>query len=211
MSAADTFERHAENLIRAKEGIDRVLAGLAEHRPPITAKDIAPDGCNFTDRSIEHDCVAWMRSRYTPVDASEMLHDPDLWELLSLGERFAVREVDLGYEVIDTDTDETVCECSDEDEAIIEAGDRNREATMEGLCGFPFAQSWGYEISRDDVEKFERAGFVVWLYDGDRYIAGIDGGGYSFAAPHYLPVYLEDHDGSTIPTSTGPRRVEVKS
>lgn len=211
-----TAERMAA-LKMTRDEADRNMQELARELPPLTMKEVCPDRCNIGDRTIRSNIARFM-DRYTRIDTSLLdTDDIDKWELLTGSERYEVREIpdpddaegdvpSVVYQVWDTEEREQVGDTFyKEYRADDEARSLNLEHQREHLYGFPFAHTWGWAISRYDVERFEAAGFVVWLYDGFEYIAGIDGGGYSFEGAHYIRVYWDCMSGSVVETDDGYR------
>lgn len=228
-------DRCAELLVRSRDDIDRALRELAERREPLTLKDITPDNCNIPDREIEL-AVRKLRDSYDSIDVSVLdttsTSACEKWELIAgwcdrykvrvctRYERHAPSASDIPAEnywvVLDTENDDQNaselgdCEAAyyDEAEANEACARLNREETTVNLNGFPFAQTYGYEIEEGEAEEFASCGFLVWKYDDDKVIAGIDGGGYSMDGAHWAPLLYLKRKGRTIETSTGPRRVE---
>lgn len=229
-ATARCAELNAIELIKARKELDVQLANLADERPALTLDAITPDRCNIPDRVIEGEIRAF-RNRYDGIDVTDLAdengnQDPEKWEHIAGGrdsERFEVREIPdpdyapaseddetpVVYAVVDTEGagDGIVETFMDEDDAESDRDERNREAFGESLYGFPFAHNHGYVIDGWDVESFAAAGFLVWLYDGDKYIVGIDGGGYSFDGAHWAPLFFSRMAGVKIETETGPRIV----
>jgi hypothetical protein len=219
---SDQYQTTAEAAVTLIKSTRDLLRALAELRPPITLADITPDRCNIPDREIKGE-IEKLKGRYNVIDVTDLAdedgnHDVEKWERVGGGpERFDVVDVSPEDEdtevwnVIDTENEnEIVGTFDDEDDANADAEERNREDTEEGLCGFPFAHNYGVEIDRFEIDQFAEAGFLVYRYNGDKLIAGIDGGGYSFDGAHWAPLlYAKAKAGGwTIETSTGPRRVE---
>lgn len=223
----DPYETEARNIINGIKIFRARLAELADLRPPITLADITPDMCNIPDREIAAE-IQTFRNRFNQIDVSDFTADDGCsqniedWELVAGGSlRYSSREIylegdddDVKYDVIDTEdgdrsvlgTDSLFDDGADADNECME---RNRDATMESLHGFPFAHNYGVVIEQYDVELFANAGFLVWRYKGDKLIAGIDGGGYSFEGAHWAPLFHARAvlGGWLVETSTGPRRV----
>jgi hypothetical protein len=63
---------------------------------------------------------------------------------------------------------------------------------------FPCAHGWMYhpdfsldeEWIRENIEKVETCGFLVFETDETGILLGVDGGGYSFVDEHWHPLYL---------------------
>lgn len=215
-------------LVKERQEIADTLSQLAELRAPLTMADITPDLCNFPDRVIEGEVRALM-DRYNTIDVSDLADDDgnqdvETWEHVAGGpEPFEVRAVpdpsfepnDVDdeypevYQVVDTDSDDVAETFDDESDAENDRDERNREYREENLHGFPFAHNYAVEIERFEVEDFADAGFLVYEYRGDKLIAGIDGGGYSFMGQHWSRVFHAKavRGGWKVETSTGPRRV----
>lgn len=219
----DKYLTEAQRLMAGIALYQTELSNLAQVRPPITLNEVCRDRCNFTDRTVEAQVQAFM-NRYDAVYVPDLakLEDPESWELVAGGggaERYAVKRIEgrepteaAEFWVYDTEDSITVGHSYDEDEepdCCDEVDRRNAEHTLENLNGFPFAQSYGYEIESFEIEQFAAAGFLVYRYDGDRLIAGIDGGGYSFLGAHWAPLYWAKALAGewVVDTDTGPRRV----
>lgn len=220
----DDLTNEALSLIGQRNAIDSKLQALAALRPALTMRDITPDLCNIPDGVIE-DQICRLRGQYDRIDCALLdTEDIDKWELVGGGsERFVVQadrrnlidEIDghnlndeeVTYQVVDSETGEAE-DFVDEDDATSAAEVYNHDDTTENLHGFPFAQTWGYLLEGEwEIEQFASCGFLVWRYDGDKLIAGIDGGGYSFDGQHWAPLFYGKRRGQTIDTITGPRRV----
>lgn len=206
------LKQDAERLLRVIANARQRLEEIGRIRPAFTMSDITPDRCNFPDRIIEAQ-VRRFRDSFDSIDVSEDCDTDDVekWDLVAGGStRYEVEETgDDEWCVIDTEDDRRhLVSGLTEEEAEDQAADSNREDTLERLYGFPFAQNVGYIISTHDVERFAAAGFLVWRYDDNRLIAGIDGGGYSMDGAHWAPVFFEARRGQLIDTEQGPRMVQ---
>jgi len=81
------------------------------------------------------------------------------------------------------------------------------------LHGFPFAWNMGWVLEGTHwLDELSQAGFLVYRYDDDTIIAGIDGGGYSFMDAHFKPLYaaLAEKNGWLVETKHGTRLITTK-
>lgn len=221
----DDRDSHLDVVLHVMEQIkimQQEIRTLAMVRPPIGMQDITADRCNIPDRAIEAQVVS-LRHRYNAVDCSALDQDPEKWELLAgESERYVVEtrpdpdfipatEEDENpglWFVVDTEEDDAEL-FDDEDDANTACEEYNREDTTNNLAGFPFAQTYGFELeSKYEVGQFASAGFLVYRYDDDKYIAGVDGGGYDQTGGHWAPLFYAKYKGTIIETETGPRRLE---
>ena len=93
---------------------------------------------------------------------------------------------------------------------LLSALSEDDESEPPELYGFPFAWNTGWVLEEKYwVPELTAAGFLVYRYDGDAIIAGIDGGGYAFMDAHFMPLYaaLAEKHGWMVETDHGPRRV----
>lgn len=206
-------------LIKARETIDSQLRALADIRPPVSYLSLIAARCNFEDRSFEREVEQW-KEQHDSIDCSVLPdEDGDKWEIVHGSDRYEVRAVAepmaeggaIAWRVIDT-VDRIAEPFDDEDEACSACERYNAEDYRENCAGFPFAQTYGFEIEEREVEWFASAGFVVVRYDGDKLIAGIDGGGYSLLGAHWAPAfwsYLTSGYPGLVETDSGPRRPEL--
>lgn len=207
---------------------------LARVLPPITFDDVCADGCNV-DSTFERDVRRFMADRMQPIDVTLLVdgehHDPEKWFLLT--PRYEGRELpptakdasdegegedDVTYGVFDLDEQEFVKDGEDvlrfDDED--DADDHARELQMdedESRHGFPFAWNTGWIVEHQSwIDDLRSCGFLVYRYDGDQIIAGIDGGGYSFMGAHHAPFYarLAARFDWLVETKDGPRRIVNK-
>ena len=192
---------------------------LGRTLPPVKFTDLIADRCNFLDRSFERDVDEFMQKHLTPLDTTLInREDPDKWELLT--PRYESREVEGGYAVWDYSMGEFVTlEDDDAVEVFAEAGDADEKMCdlqaeeEQALCGFPFAWNNGWVVENTYwLDEMRAAGFLVYRYDGEAIIAGIDGGGYSFRGAHFAPLYaaLAAKNGWMVRTNAGPRYLTLE-
>lgn len=219
-------DKNTATLARMRE-ISEQLSRLIGERvdlgrtlPPVRYADLVRDG-NFIDRSFERDVEEFVQKHLTPIDTTLLdCEDPDKWELLT--PRYESREIERGrgYAVWDYDTGKFVTQ-EDEDvvEVFAEAGDADermcdlQSEAEESRYGFPFAWNTGWVLENTYwLDEVRSAGFLVYQYDGDAIIAGIDGGGYSFKGAHFAPLYaaLAAKNGWMVRTNAGPRYLTTK-
>lgn len=208
---------------------------LARALPPITLKDVCPDGHNV-EAAFERDVRRFMADRMQPIDVTML--DPtdedeaysfdkiERWELLT--PRYEVRELDAtddegeplfgifdhdeGGFVDDEDDDVGVLKFDDESDADDRCSDLNNE-DKENLHGFPFAWNIGWIVDHKSwIDDLRACGFLVYRFDGDKLIAGIDGGGYSFMGAHFAPFYarLAARNEWLVETKDGPRLIKAE-
>ena len=207
------------------EQISRLIgerADLGRTLPPVKFTDLLPDRCNFRDRSFERDVDEFRRTHLAPIDTSLLdREDPDKWELLT--PRYESREIEGGYAVWDYNTGTFVTQ-EDEDgndgvAVFDDAGDADERMCdlqaeeEQALCGFPFAWNNGWVVENTYwLDEMRAAGFLVYRYDGEAIIAGIDGGGYSFRGAHFAPLYaaLAAKNGWMVRTNAGPRYLTLE-
>lgn len=197
---------------------------LARALPPITFADVCKDRCNFTDSAFEADVRKFIQGWMKDIDVTMLdTSDPDKWECLTprytAGELDPTEDGDEQYGVIDHEIDSFVTD-DDDDKPL--AFDSEREAARhasdlecesEHRYGFPFAQNIGSLIENESwIDDLRACGFVVYRYEGDQIIAGIDGGGYSFTGAHFAPFYarIAARNGWLVETKDGPRRIVNK-
>jgi len=192
---------------------------LGRTLPPVKFTDLCADRCNFRDRSFERDVDEFMQKHLSSIDTTLInREDPDKWELLT--PRYESREIEGGYAVWDYDTGKFVTqENEDAVEVFAEAGDADermcdlQSEDEQTLCGFPFAWNNGWMVENTYwLDEMRAAGFLVYRYDGDTLIAGIDGGGYSFKGAHFAPLYaaLAVKNGWMVRTNAGPRYLTLE-
>jgi hypothetical protein len=207
------------------EQISRLIGervDLGRTLPPVRYRDLLPDRCNFRDRSFERDVDEFKQTHMNAIDVTLLdREDPDKWELLT--PRYESREIEGGYAVWDYDTGTFVTQ-EDEDgnagQAVFDdAGDADermcdlQSEAEESRCGFPFAWNTGWVVENTYwLDEMRAAGFLVYRYDGDTLIAGIDGGGYSFKGAHFAPLYaaLAVKNGWMVRTNAGPRYLTLE-
>ena len=190
---------------------------LARELPPVAFSDLCGDGTNVTDRAFEVSIRAWMSGNMSPIDTTLLdREDFEKWELLT--PRYEAREAEEGYRVWDHDTGDW----ADDDDGQKLVFD-NPDDADEKMCdlqhndeqsrhGFPFAWNTGWGVENTYwLAELQAAGFVVYRYDGDTLIAGIDGGGYSFMGAHFAPLYaaLAAKNDWLVETDDGPRRITM--
>jgi len=218
-------ERMIERMKEITELINRLYgerADLGRKLPPVRYKDLVRDG-NFIDRTFERGVDKFMREHMTALDTTLLdREDPDKWELLL--PRYETREVEGGYAVWDHDEGAFVSGESADGDAVGVLTFEEAQDADERMCdlqsedeqnrhGFPFAWNWGWVLGNDYwLDELRGAGFLVYRYDGDAIIAGIDGGGYSFKGAHFAPLYaaLAAKNGWMIETNAGPRYLTLE-
>lgn len=218
-------ERMLDRMNEITELINRLYterAELGRQLPPVRYKDLVPDGCNFRDLTFSRGVDKFMQERMTALDTTLLdRDDPDKWELLT--PRYEVREVEVDettrYGVWDHVAGEYVkgedgepLAFEDESDADDKRCDLEADAD-ECRYGFPFAWNTGWVVEKDYwLDELRDAGFLVYRYDGDTIIAGIDGGGYSFKGAHFAPLYatLAAKHGWMIETNAGPRFITME-
>lgn len=172
----------------------------------------------------------WFAFALSPIDTNILSKEEDEWTQLfaeTLDGPWKVRaltEEDEGYEEgeeqfilfndEDDSEDDDVSDWGTEQDKEDEAQERNREDDRnKARYGFPFAWNTGWIVSdsfwRLHSEDIAAAGFLAYEYQ-DVNIIGVDGAGYSFEAPHFIPLYLACHKGDNVQTSAGHRRVVGK-
>lgn len=160
--------------------------------PPVTFDEVK------NDRAFEQAVREWMRVWMPSIDSTLLdRNDYDKWELLT--QRYEERD----GRVFDTHEGEFV---EDED---ADMDDLERE-WRDTFCGFPFAWNTAWTLEGEHwTDELSAAGFLVYRYDGDTIIAGIDGGGYAFMDAHFKPLYaaLAAQNGWLIETVNGPRLI----
>lgn len=193
--------------------------------PPITFEDVCPDGHNV-ESAFGRDVSRFMQDRMKEIDVTMLdVSDPDKWELLT--QRYKVGELeptgtdddrDVRYGVLDLD-DERFVEDEDDDGKPLAFDDKSdaqercyelNSEDDENRHGFPFAWNTGFVVENESwIDDLRACGFLVYRYDGDQIIAGIDGGGYSFMGAHFAPFYarLAAKHGWLVETKNGPRRM----
>lgn len=197
--------------------------------PPITFKDVCPDGHNV-ESTFERDVSRFLQDRMKEIDVTMLdTNDPDKWEFLT--PRYAVGELEptgideddrdvqpVQYGVIDLDNERFVEYEDNEGKPLAfddksDAQERCYELNSEddeNRHGFPFACNTGFVVENERwIDDLRACGFLVYRYDGDKLIAGIDGGGYSFMGAHFAPFYarLAARNGWLVETKDGPRRM----
>lgn len=189
--------------------LERQTLGLT--LPPVTLTDLE------NDRAFENNVRDWMRLWMTSIDTTLLDRDYDKWELLI--ERYEVRELqdaqgEVVYGVYDL-VDDVLLDGTayDESDMHLKADDLERE-WKDGFLGHPFAWNTGWVLAHTHwLDELKSAGFLVYEYDGDAIIAGIDGAGYSFMDQHFKPLYarLAEKNGWLVATEDGPRRIVFKA
>jgi len=168
---------------------------IGKSLPPVTVDDVKDD------HEFVKSVRAWMRVWMTPIDTTLLDRDNfEKWELLTT--RYEERD----DRVFDTHEGEFV---EDED---ADMDDLERE-WRDGFCGFPFAWNTGWVLEGEHwLDELSAAGFLVYKYDDDAIIAGIDGGGYAFMDAHFIPLYaaLAEKRGWLVETTNGPRYITTK-
>lgn len=197
---------------------------LARELPPVRFTDLCSDGTNVTDRAFEVSVRAWMNENMSPIDTTLLdREDSEKWELLT--PRYEVRQSDpmdeeslwyvwdrqeagfVSEEILDEPVafeEEWLAQ-----DALLSLEDENINA----LAAFPFAWNTGWVLdSTYWLAELQAAGFLVYRYDGDAIIAGIDGGGYSFMGAHFAPLYaaVAAKNDWLVETDDGPRRITMR-
>jgi hypothetical protein len=195
-----------ESMISLTREIDALIAkrrAIGENLPPVKLDDVK------NDPVFERSVLDWMIQRMPTIDTTLLdRDDADKWERLT-PPRFDAREVDGGWRVYDSNTDDFASETCDE----YDARDLADQYESECMYGFPFAWNTGWMLDHDDwLDELHEVGFLVYRYDGDAVIAGIDGGGYAFMDAHFKPLYaaLAEKYEWLVETSHGPRRITTK-
>lgn len=204
-------------------------AELGRSLPPVRYADLVRDG-NFIDRTFERHVEEFMQGSLKPIDTTLLdREDPEKWELLTPRyelrettietrdgeeEAWAIFDHDEGRLVTgeDEDGEETPLYFAFESLAEDACSDLNAE-DEQNRCGFPFAWNTGWVVeSTYWLEELRAAGFLVYRYDGDAIVAGIDGGGYSFKGAHFAPLCaaLASKHGWMVRTNAGPRYLTTK-
>jgi len=188
-----SIERMQE-LTKSIDALTQERREIGQSLPPVTLAEVKDD------RAFEQGVRAWMRVWMPLIDTTLLdRNDYDKWELLT--HRYEERD----DRVFDTHEGEFV---ADED-ADMDALEREWQ---DGFHGFPFAWNTGWVLEGDHwLDELSAAGFLVYRYDDDTIVAGIDGGGYSFMDAHFKPLYaaLAERHGWLVDTVAGPRRVTV--
>jgi hypothetical protein len=195
---------------------------LARELPPVRFTDLCSDG-NVTDRAFEVSVRAWMSQNMNPIDTTLLDRegeDSEKWELLT--PRYTLREDLSGWQILDHDLGGFVTlEDDDGNENTLvfeeeweaqEKRDELEDENINALAAFPFAWNTGWVLEGTYwLAEFQAAGFLVYRYDGDAIIAGIDGGGYSFMGAHFAPLYaaLAAKNDWLVETDDGPRRITM--
>lgn len=168
---------------------------LGHSLPPVTLDEVEDD------REFETHIREWMSEWMPSIDTTLLdRDDTEKWELLT--QRYEERD----GRVYDTHESEFV---EDED------ADRDElELEWEGsFAAFPFAWNTGWVLEGNRwVDELGAAGFLVYRYNDDAIIVGIDGGGYSFMDAHFKPLYaaLAEKNGWLVETKHGPRRITTQ-
>lgn len=206
-------------------------AELGRSLPPVRYGDLIADGCNFLDRAFERDVEEFMQKHLTPIDTPLLDRDDfEKWELLT--PRYELRatfietrdsDEEEAWCIFDHDTGHLVTEADEEGEEVplYFAFESDAESARDDLeredeqsrYGFPFAWNTGWVVEDTYwLDELRSAGFLVYRYDGDAVIAGIDGGGYSFKGAHFAPLYaaLAAKNGWMVRTNAGPRYLTLK-
>lgn len=196
--------------------------------PPVKFTDLVPDRCNFSDAAFSADVERFIERHLKSIDTTRLDRDDlDKWDLLTW--RYEVREFLVGgfgeetrfglwdreegaFVVDEDDEDEGPLGFEDEADADEECRDKNHE-WQDCFHGFPFAWNTGWILDgRYWLKEASDSGFVAYQYDGDEYIIGIDGAGYSFKGAHFAPFYarLAAKNGWLVQTDSGPRRITME-
>jgi hypothetical protein len=223
-------EATAQLLTLLNETTSRALALLGQEREPITLYDVMGGrGSDITDHTFRGDMDATLASRLQRSNVDHYPNrDPESWEIHpdAHSTRYLVRESDqddetvyhvydtdyIEAELLDPDTDHEQVPSYDEydEDDAQQAADEGNRQDAHPTHAHPFAWNVCWEVEHEsDVSFLRDAGFVVWIYEGDTIVAGIDGGGYDFASHHFAPLLLAlalAH-GWTVATEIGPRRV----
>lgn len=238
MTEQNTTTRNAPATVGDLRALTEKIAALEDQRrelaralPPITLKDVCADGCNV-DREFERDVQRFMSSRMSEIDVTLLVddehHDIEKWFLLT--PRYEGRELPpvakdasadyededaVQYGVFDLDEQEfvkdgdDVLRFDDEDDADDHARELQGDED-DSRHGFPFAWNTGWIVEHESwIDDLRACGFIVYRYNGDEIIAGIDGGGYSFMGAHFAPFYarLAARFDWLVETKDGPRRI----
>lgn len=218
ISPENTMLSKLQTLTRAIEMMRYEQHKLARELPPVRFTDLCSDG-NVTDRAFEVSVRAWMSGNMSPIDTTLLdREDFEKWELLT--PRYTLREDLSGWQILDHDLGGFVTlEDDDGNENTLvfeeewEAQDKRDELEDENTNhGFPFAWNTGWVLDNTYwLAELQAAGFLVYRYDGDTVIAGIDGGGYSFMGAHFAPLYaaIAAKNDWLVETDDGPRRITM--
>jgi hypothetical protein len=180
---------------------------IGKSLPPVTLDEVEHD----------HDFVesvrTWVHEWMTPIDTTLLdREDYEKWELLT--RRHGVsKNGDGAFAVWDAHDQEYVGEPTEHEDEAREIADNLEDEWQAHFHGFPFAWNTGWLLEGTHwLDELSQAGFLVYRYDGDTIIAGIDGGGYSFMDAHFKPLYaaLAEKHGWMVGTINGPRRIVAK-
>lgn len=224
----------AADLVTLRNTVRRLQEDLARTLPPL-AYDVALAMVTGTphalspergsprpqDRALRADVEKFWDSRFPSLDVTLLAdkdgnHDIERWTEVGVDPSEWVSE---GVDNDDNDAwavthpNEGTVETFDCEDDATERAQEIYESIRDSRAGFPFAWNTGWTGSSVKywLAELVSAGFVVYQYDGDEYIAGIDGGGYSFLDAHFAPLYLTlaaKHDW-LVETDAGPRRVSA--
>ena len=201
--------------------------------PPVKFTDLVPDRCNFKDNAFSADVERFIERHLKSIDTTRLDRDDfDKWERVVM--RYTVREFlwdvmgdvtrwgvwdnEAGAFVLDTDSnpegedDYPPLSFPDRYEAADHAADLE-EDDVASQHAFPFAWNTGWVLDgRYWANDAAASGFLVYRYDGDEYIIGIDGAGYSFKGAHFAPFYarLAAKNGWLVQTDNGPRLITME-
>lgn len=219
ISPENTMLSKLQTLTRTIEMMRYEQHKLARELPPVRFADLC-DGTNVTDRAFEVSVRAWMNTFMSPIDTTLLdRENVEKWEILT--PRYVVKGLDGDETRVGVwDHDEAgfvTLEDSDEPvafDSIDEASDKacDLQYALDGNHGFPFAWNEGWVVDGMYwLAELQAAGFLVYQYDGDTVIAGIDGGGYSFMGAHFAPLYaaLAAKNDWLVETDDGPRRITM--
>ncbi len=220
ISPENTVLSKLQTLTRTIEMMRYEQHKLARELPPVRFADLCGDGTNV-NRAFEVSVRAWMNTFMSPIDTTLLdREDVEKWEILT--PRYVVKGLTDGDEtrvgVWDYDEARFVTlEDSDEPvafDSIDEASDKACDLQYWSSInhGFPFAWNEGWIIDGTYwLAELQAAGFLVYRYDDDCVIAGIDGGGYSFMGAHFAPLYaaLAAKNDWLVETDDGPRRITM--
>lgn len=201
---------------RMKELTESIIQLTNERRvlgrslPPVTLDTVKGDP--FFEAHVRE----WMRSWMPTIDTTLLDRDDyEKWELLAT--RYEVRDWEdeeggVLYGVFDT-VDDVLLDGTAYDESDMreKADDLERE-WRDSFCAFPFAWNTGWVLENMAwLDELTAAGFLVYEYDRDIIIAGIDGGGYSFMDQHFIPLYagLAEKNEWLVETRDGPRLITM--
>jgi len=206
-----SIERMTE-LTKTINALTDELNKIGRSMPPVTVDEVKRDSV-----FIAH-VREWMREWMKEIDTTVLDRDDrDKWELLN--RRFDVREWEGNdgetvYGIFDMHDGVLLDREFDEDADACNVADNLERDWQDGFYGFPFAWNTGWVLESERwTDELGAAGFLVYRYDDDTIIAGIDGGGYAFMDAHFVPFYaaLAEQNEWLVETKHGPRRITNKT